>query len=246
MPDTKMKRRLRFTIYHGLAVSLALHSAVAVPFAAHVLMPPPEDYDIVIDLQGVDADIQTEQKVLQETKGEAKQDEVKAEKPAEPSPAPPVPSSQQQRDVVAEEKDEDGTPPPSPTPSKPTPAADTSPPAAEKKSGSEGANNVQGTDEQQIAQRVYTEHERIQAYVIQISKKVQANLIKHQERKSPAVSFTILSTGQIRPESMKIVESTGSPNLDAAALQTVRAALPFPPPPKEITVKLTLDYGHAR
>jgi protein TonB len=251
MADTKMKRRLKFTIYHGLAVSLALHSAVAFPFVAHVLTPPPEDPEmLVVDLEGVDSDVQMEQKVLQETKGEAQQDDAKAEKPAEPTPTPPAPSRQEQKDIVAEDKDENGTPPPSPTPSKPVPVAETSPPAVEKKSGSAGANNVKGTTEQQDAQTIRDEHQRLQAYVYQITKKVRANLVKHEERKSPTVSFTILSDGQIRPDSLKMVESSGNPKLDADALQTVRASLPFPPPPQttkeELNVKLFLDYNPKR
>jgi protein TonB len=61
------------------------------------------------------------------------------------------------------------------------------------------------------------------------------------------VAFTILGDGQIRADSLKVVESSGYPKLDAAALQTVRESLPFPPPPKEdLNVKLTLDFGHRR
>jgi protein TonB len=57
------------------------------------------------------------------------------------------------------------------------------------------------------------------------------------------VSFTILPSGQIRPESVKIITSNGQPKLDASALKTIRASVPFDPPPKEMTVAIAVAFG---
>jgi protein TonB len=60
------------------------------------------------------------------------------------------------------------------------------------------------------------------------------------------VSFTILASGQIRPETLKIVTSSGQPRLDGGALKTIRASVPFDPPPKEITIAIAVDFGRKR
>lgn len=65
-----MNGRLRFTIWHGFAASLAVHAALGPPFVVHSLaLPPDEPPTLVIELQGAVAESQTEQKILQETKG---------------------------------------------------------------------------------------------------------------------------------------------------------------------------------
>jgi protein TonB len=57
------------------------------------------------------------------------------------------------------------------------------------------------------------------------------------------VSFTLLANGQIRPDSLKIVESSSQPKLDASALETVRSSVPFESPPKEMTVAIAVVFG---
>lgn len=249
MSDGPIKRKLKFTIYHSLAVSIAIHSAVALPFVTHSLNMQHDDEPelLVVELQGSIADTQTDQKVLQETKGETAKDETK---PDDPKPTPPEPvkaaSEDQPKDIVENDK-EPRLPPPEPTPTPPAPQAEPTPPKAEQKAPNPGANNVQGAEQQQKPQTIKTsqdEADRLKAYSRLLSKKVRANLFDHPERKSATVSFTILSNGQIRPESLKIVESSGQPSLDASALKTVHASLPFPPPPmEEMPVKLIIDFG---
>ena len=82
-------RKLRFTIYHGLAASIAIHSALGLPVVLYALAPPPEESPtLVVELQGLVAETQSEEKVLQETKG---QPQAEAAKPAESPPVqPPV------------------------------------------------------------------------------------------------------------------------------------------------------------
>jgi periplasmic protein TonB len=74
---------------------------------------------------------------------------------------------------------------------------------------------------------------------------VRANLVQPDtgKRSSAVVAFTVLADGQIRQESLKVIASSGQSKLDQTAVKTVRTSVPFEPPPKEITVALTVDFG---
>ncbi len=236
-----MSRTLKFTIWHGIAVSLALHSAFALPFVLDDMMPPADEPPLlVIDLQGVIADNQTEQKVLQQIKGAAQQ-EAQAEKNVQ-AEAPPPPE-----DVPKDITEKGDTPAPPPlAQAQPAPAA-----AAAPQSGSAGSQNIKGAEEKQIAQTLKdrnTERDRINAYVKLLGKKVRANLVypDNGRRAAATVSFTILGSGQIRPDSLNITESSGQSTLDASALKTIRASVPFDPPPAEMTVAITVDFDRKR
>jgi TonB family protein len=51
------------------------------------------------------------------------------------------------------------------------------------------------------------------------------------------VSFVIQSNGGVRPDTLKVVKSSGQPVLDDGALNTIRAGAPFPPPREmEVTI----------
>jgi periplasmic protein TonB len=248
MPDARLKRRLRFTIYHGFVASIAIHWAVALPFVVQSFAQPPDEPEMLaLELQGVVADNQVVQKVLQETKGDVAQEEKQAPDPQKPEqkPTPPAASKDEPREVASD--DSEAPPPPAPAPAMPTPKAETSPAPAKQKTGSAGANNVTGTQEQQNAQTIKTDPDaaqRLAAYSRLVAKKVYAKLVaKYRDRKSVTVSFRILSDGHISPDTLKIAGSSGDPRLDAGALQTVRASMPFPPPPEEVTVQFVLDFG---
>ncbi len=236
-----MNRTLKFTIWHGIAVSLVLHSAFAVPFIVQDLMPLPDEPPLlVIDLQGVVADNQTEQKVMKQVKGVAPQQEAQT---AEPT-APPLPPPDNPPKDVEENGDTPAPPPPTPAQAQPTPDAT-------PQSSVAGSANIKGAEEKQIAQTIRdreTEQERINAYVKLLSKKVRANLVYPDEGRPAAamVSFTILSNGQIRPDSLKIAKSSGQPVLDTSALNTIRASVPFDPPPHEITIAINVDFPRKR
>jgi protein TonB len=239
MTEDKMSRRLKFTIYHGLFASLALHSALSLPFVVYSLAAPPEEPPtLVIDLQGVVADSQTEQKVVQETKGEAKPDETAPAKREEATPTPTPPSEVKPTEVAADDTELATPPPPQPAPAQPQ---------AETKSGSAGAITTPGVQEQQKAQTIKADP--LKDYFKLLSKKVQANLVYPDEGRraglqgTATVSFRILQSGQIRPETLKIVTSSGQPQLDANALKTIRSSAPFDPPPKEITVVIGVRFG---
>lgn len=238
-----MKHGLTFTIYHGLIASLAIHAAIASPFVLRGWMQPPDEPEsLVLELQGVNATTQSEEKVVQETKGEETQDRKEAMKPQDtPPPQPPT----EQKEVPVEQQAEREAPAEAVTT-----AAQQQP--VEAKSGQPGANNVVGATERQQAQtiqRPVTEAQLIQAYVKLLSKKVHANLVYPDDARDaqlegvPVVSCTILADGRLRPETLKIRTSSGKPKLDAAALKTVAASAPFDPPPREMTIAIDVRYG---
>src|SRR5262249_52858368 len=98
------------------------------------------------------------------------------------------------------------------------------------------------------------ERERIADYVKLLSKKVKTKLVYPKEGRranerrkagllaTATVAFTILSDGQIRPESLRIVISSGQAVLDTSALAAIRASVPFDPPPKVMTVAIPVDF----
>lgn len=218
-----MNRTLKFTIWHGLAVSLALHSALALPFVVQDLEPPPDDTPpLIVQLQGVVADEQLEEKVVRSSPDQPQQQSQPTPPPPQEAP-PPVPQ-------------EDGDKPPEPqqasTPPQPVP-----PPQARQ---------VQDPDERQKAQILKAERDletdRLREYVKRLSKKVRRNLIP-QQHGNTMVALTVTSDGQIKPGSLRVAESSGRPKLDASALATVRASAPFEPPPYEMKLNFNVGYG---
>ena len=223
-----MKRRVRFTIVHGFVVSLALHSAVAVPFVAGRFVPKPDEPPtLVIDLRGLEADDQTEQQVLEQVKGAADPKKtVQNPTPVQdqPPPEPPPPEKQ-------EAAEDPVVTPPTPPPQEVSPGKD--------------KQNVKGTTQDATAQTVKTEPQPdLSEYFKLLTKKIKENM-GHPEngrRASAMVSFTIMTDGTIRADTLKIAESSGQARLDASALQTVRASAPFDRPPQELHVNLFVDF----
>lgn len=231
-------RRPKFTIYHGFAASFALHSALVIPFALLGLASQPEEQPVlVIELQGIVAESQTEQKVEEQTKSKASQEDVS--RSAAASSAAAAAANERPMDDAARAENQTATPP--------------SAPATAPTSGSAGSDNMRGVEEWQVARRLEqdreTEVERLKEYVKLLTKKIQANLVYPEEGRrsgmqgTATVSFAILRTGQIRPETVKIVASSGQQKLDASALKTVHASTPFAPPPREMTVAIAVAFG---
>jgi protein TonB len=280
-----IKRRMKFTIYHGVAVSIALHTALALPFVYGLKASSREPSTLVLDIQGITGDMQVEERIQQETKADGaqipaetreakldmaepakapaeqempKQDQTQMPKPADFST---VPTSGRQVDAVA---DEGVLPPPTEnpqqnsTPPPPAAQADSAEPAPSAPAGGTPgigkARNISGDEEKQNGQTIDLSNQREESrrkhYVKELMKKIGAHLVYPDEGRraglhgSAAVSFTILPNGQIRPETLKIVTSSGEPKLDASALKTVRSSLPFDPPPEAMSVTIVVDFGH--
>ncbi|OPH84013.1 energy transducer TonB [Nitrobacter vulgaris] len=225
-----MNRALKFTIWHGMAVSLALHSAVALPFVVNSLTPPPDDAEmLVVELEGEISDTQVEEKVAQ-----APPDQP----PPEQQPPPPP-----QEEPPPEPREDEGAKPLEPQPQISAPQ----PPAPPQ------VHQVKDPDEQQKAQILKAERDleadRLRKYVKRLTKKVQAHLVYPNEGRGAGlhgnarVSFTLAPSGQIKPGTLAIAESSGQSKLDASALATVRASAPFEPPPSEMNVAFVVGYG---
>jgi protein TonB len=221
-----MNRTLKFTIWHGMAASLALHSALALPFVVQDLAPPPDDLPtLVIQLQGVVSDAQAEEKVAQ----------LPDQQPQPPPPPHEAPPPEQQ--------EEDGSRPPEPSPQASLPQQSVTP----------QARQVKDPDEQQKAQILKAardlEADRMREYVKRLTKKVQSHLVYPDEGRKAGlhgnakVSFTLAADGQIKPGTLTIAESSGQPRLDASALATVRASAPFERPPGEMKFAFVVGYG---
>jgi protein TonB len=225
-----MNRALKFTIWHGMAASLALHSALALPFVVHNLAPPPDDAEVlVVELQGMVSDTQAEEKVVKRAPDPPPPQQ-------QPQPAPPPP----QEAPPPEPQEDDGARPPEPQPQVSSPQQQPVPPPQ--------ARQVQDPDEQQKAQILKVERDleadRLRKYVKRLTKKVQAHLVYPNEgRKGNAtVSFTLTPDGQVKPGTLAIAVSSGQPKLDASALQTIRACAPFHPPPEQLNVAIVVDF----
>lgn len=233
-----LKRALKFTIWHGIAASMALHSALALPFVMHHFAPPPDDLPVlVIELQGAVADVQAEGRVAQQTPEQTQQ---------QSQAAPPPPQQVPPRQSAPQPQEEDGSKPPAVQPQLPSPQQPVSP----------ETRQAPIPDEQQKPQTLKTdpdlEADRLNEYVKRLSKKVQANLVYPDEGRTAGlqgnakVSFTISGDGQIKPGTLTLVASSGQPKLDASALATARSCAPFDPPPREITIAVEVRYGRKR
>jgi len=246
--------RSRFTIYHGLAVSLVIHAAIAIPFLLRRLEPPPPDSSLLsVELDGFVSDTQTAKQVMEETKGEVKQDEQQAVKPVEkvetpPEEVPPEPVPEKMEPVPKQEVVKDPTEDTLPAPPPPV----TQPEMQNAvKSADAGAQDIKGQKEQQDAQTLKKQRDeeidRLKAYVRSLSKKVQDHLVYpdggHRAQGTTMVAFTITASGLVKPESIKVVESSGKPQLDEGAIKTIRASSPFEAPPKEVTVAIAVAFG---
>ena len=185
-------------------------------------------------MEGVIADTQSEEKDLHKTKGE--QPPPQPQQAADTAqPKPPLPPPRPAEVPTAQ-----------PAPAAPTATAVNVPPTPQKKPGKE--RDVSGAKESDKARRL-TEAEIINNYARLLSKKIQANLAYPDDARQAGlvgttrVSFTVLPSGQIRPDSLRVVTTSGQAKLDASALATIRASLPFDPAPKEMTVAIAIAFG---
>ena len=227
---------MRFTIERAFVASLAIHGVIALPVAIEMAAAQP-DYDetLVIDLKGVTAEDQADEKVTEQTQG-----------------ASAAQAANEQKARLAqngEKREAEGGPEQAPAQAiteKQTKSAKDAP-------SSPGSANVLGGEQQQEAHRIQPRVENpvdlLQAYAKALTKRVQTKLIYPEAGRqagwqgAAAVAFTILPDGALRADSLKIVSSSGQPKLDESALKTIQACAPFAPPPREITLKITVKYG---
>jgi protein TonB len=242
-----MEQKPKFTIFHGLAASIAIHAVLGLPFVMSVIAAPPEEPPLLIELQGVAPDSLDVAEVKQSERDE------KSAAPQQPRPEIPNPAKEQAPRQTAPSNelpmevaavDEALFNPPQPAPTPPSPAVNAPPPTF-KTITAPDQDNVNGAQEYVPPSRKVARVEMTdETYTVLLTKKVRENLAYPAEAKRArlrgvtTVSFVILSNGDIRPETLKVIKSSGEPVLDAGALNTIRASAPFPPPPREIEVRI--------
>lgn len=242
-----MANHAQFSIYHGIAGSLAIHSlALLVLWGAVGYSPADIDDTLVVEFNGVDSDVQAEEKHKRQNAGaggaveaqnaQQEKKEEKAEKVADDEALP-----ERIKDAVPDKiKKEDE-------------AA-----AAAKASASaqQAGRDVEGIENEQHAQiiqrRTDAEMNVLKAYIRNLSKKIQTKLLYPKEARHSGlqgvttVSFRIKGDGSMHPDSLKVVASSGRAELDISALDTVRACAPFSAPPRDVTVTMAVTYARKR
>ncbi|MFG1270482.1 TonB C-terminal domain-containing protein [Xanthobacter versatilis] len=243
---------MTFTLGHGLAVSLALHGALILPFVVVRDAPPRQDDQLlVVELQGLISDTQSEQQVQQQSKGapeQKPQEEAKEEQKTHQAQAAAP-------DNPEEDQAPDGTLAPAPPPA-PEQKQEEAPPQEaarpqDAQAGTPGLADVVGAQEQKQAQRLEApdEAELLKAYSRALTKKLKDNqafpsaaqrTLRHPV--SAYVTFAVEADGAIRSGSLKLARSTGLEAYDAATLRTVEKNAPFEPPPRPMSIGVTVDY----
>lgn len=221
------RTRRRFTLRHGLVSSLALHGAVFLPLIVDLW---PEEPDSVIplafDLDGALSDSESDEKIAQDSRGTDRPEQPKQVSDPEKSTA----DVEEDPGAAAAENVREAT-------SKPPRQTMTT----------SGARNTTGDEEERKAQtstkHPKEENDLVNAYAKQLSKRIRRLAYPAKARASglhgsATVSFTIGPRGEIVANTLRVVSTSGLPLLDADALRTVRAASPFPSPPREMTVAI--------
>lgn len=239
-----------------MIVSLALHSALVLPLVMPQPEPPDDPPILVVELMGIQAPTQSEEKVQQQTKGEEAPQQAQPPAPE----TPPTPQEQQPTPAPEEPKEqptEDGTlqqePPPQAEQKQDEAPPQQPSPAVPASTGNSGSTNVDGVAEQQKAQTLAAEKmkktERLRVYLRMLTKRVQENLLypdagrKDGLRGTASVAFTVQADGTIAPGTLRVATSSGQPRLDAAAMKTVEASAPFAAPPRVISIAISVVYG---
>lgn len=244
-----MANHAQFSIYHGIAGSLAIHAfALLGLWGAAGYSPADIDDTLVVEFNGVDSNVQAEEKHKRQNSGaggaveaqNAKQEkkEEKAEKKIADDEALPERIKDTVPDTVKKEEEE---------------AA-----AAAKASASaqQAGRDVEGIENEQHAQIIQrhsdAEMNVLKAYIRNLSKKIQTKLLYPKEARHSGlqgvttVSFRIKGDGTMHPDSLKVVASSGRAELDISALDTVRACAPFSAPPRDVTVTMAVTYARKR
>lgn len=216
-----------------MAASLAIHVAVLL-IAAWTLAPVFDEAEtLIVEYSGPEANEQSEATSREQTGGSPG---ARADNPQ------PRPAAQAEENLPSDAAMRDAKPLPA-TEQSPTTPAKTAP----------GPLEVTGADQRQEARRIRPRPESqpdpLREYAKLLTKKVMSRLVYPEAgrraglRGDAAVTFTIRPDGALRPDSLRVVSSSGEAKLDESALQTIRASAPFDPPQREITLKITVKYG---
>ena len=89
---------------------------------------------------------------------------------------------------------------------------------------------------------------QFQRYLQSLRSQLQRNLVYPATAKLSGmqgitvIGFTVTSAGEIRSNSLRVIKSSGFPELDQNALATARFSAPFDQPPREIKVSIAVSF----
>jgi protein TonB len=263
----------RFGFGPSLAVSLLLHASLAGLGWVLTLPAPNDDDSsetLVVELDGLLAETQQEEKRAETPPPlQAEPPPAPEQAPPEPPPPPPPPEPEATEEDIVEAVPAPAPPPlpdvsppppvvtppplppdvpPPPPVVPPPPDVSPPPPVVTPPAPAIEALPEAGQKAQAIAPKP-TEEELLNRYGARLVKQVQGQLAyPDAERAARAqgtvkVAFAIRADGTIVPGSLRVVAGSGRPALDAAALATIRATAPYPPPPKPMAISFSLYFG---
>ena len=241
-----MNQARRFTLWHGLAVSLAMHACIVLPIAAWMLdtprAPDRSSNRLNVEIVGIVAKRQT---LAQPQRIEAPLPKyAKPRHELKDIKAAAVPKEPASTEPHTEQME--------PSTNAPEAVRLTQTASAQREdSNLSGARAQAGADAQQPQQAIAAHddmNDRIAAYMAQLTKHLQSNLIYPQDAKkkkiegTSLVSFVITESGEIQPNTLVVKRSSGNSALDASALGTVAGSAPFQKPPRELNVSIELEF----
>lgn len=214
--------------YHWLGVSWLLHCGLILPCVLIGLYNPSHQNHskLVIELFGMVADRQQEARMEKVMPPPRKVPQLIPQMPKKASEAHETVAA----DMPVYEEKIDETPVPDPSPV--VAVADE---AVERQRQQSIAHEKQDAD-------------KTREYLERLGKRLQANLVYPKEmRKSgiegiSTITFTIMESGDIRGNSLRVKKSSGYSELDANALKSALASAPFEKPPKELNVSIAVAF----
>lgn len=219
----------------GLLASLLVHAMLALPFVAawQKLPAPPQRDKLVVELFGLLAERQTEVTKMGEQAAPMPAPRPPPVAPQQPRPSKPVQRAAVASPVKAHDEERDKVV----GENQPPPVAPTEP----RMAGAAPENQVQQTivhdDRELDAQR---------RYLAALKKAVKSKLSyppeAHGVTGSLTIAFRLRADGSIEPGSLVVRSGSGSSILDEQALRTVRAVMPFEPPPKAMLIAFEIPF----
>jgi protein TonB len=242
----EMNQGRRFTLAHGVVISLLLHVCLALPFVALSMHTPRRQRHssnrLNIELFGM----------LSNRQAEAQQMRVEA-RPGQSAPrkqdTPEAKPQTVQKEAAPSEAHVVMSGPSGDTPDAvKLPGIPAAPDNGSPSSGVQGRAGGDSQQRQQFIGRRPDAADLLNAYVSQLSKKVHSNQKYPPEAKKkrqegyPEISFVVTESGEIKPNTLRVTKSSGYALIDTDALKTAAVSAPFPKPPRELSVSITLAY----
>lgn len=240
----------RFVIL-SLAVSLVLHTVLAIGVLGKKRSKPPRREELVVELIGMVSGRQVEQKQRGNTSPASAQKAAaplskKIVKKAAKKEMTPVRKASSQ--VKVKERPEKIKPDPKleskQEQEKEQQTVRAAPPAS-------GKTIPLGAESQQIQQTIKqreSEVSLIRKYLARLKRDIQNHLDYPEEARdtgyvgAPTIRFTITESGDILADSLSISKSSGSAQLDQQVLRAARNSAPMAKPPRQMTVTIKVAF----